>query len=95
MAGDLTSIYGLANMDALSAKRQRTLPSACRVYDLLNFASELATHHAKPEGGRKLQAFIGDLVSGEFDLEGTADQFADWKDFFVDTSAKSNAKRKS
>lgn len=88
MAGDLTSIYGLASMDSLSGKRQRTLPSACRVYDLLNFSSELATHHARPEGGRKLQAFIGDLVSSEFDLEGTAEQFADWKDFFVDTSAK-------
>ena len=33
MTGDLTRVYGLANMDALSAKRQRTLPSACRVYD--------------------------------------------------------------
>jgi len=94
MTGDLTRIYGLANLDALSAKRQRTLPAACRVYDLLNFASELATHHAKPEGGRKLQSFIGDLVSGEFDLEGTAEQFADWKDFFVDGSAKTAAKRK-
>ena len=94
MTGDLTRVYGLANMDALSAKRQRTLPSACRVYDLLNFASELATHHAKPEGGRKLQAYIGDLVSGEYDLEGTADQFPDWRDFFVEGSAKGAAKRK-
>lgn len=76
MSGDLTGGPGLANMDSLSAKRQRTLPSACRVYDLLNFTSELATHHAKPEGGRKLPAFIGDLVSGSVDLEGTADQFA-------------------
>jgi hypothetical protein len=94
MTGDLTSIYGLANMDTLGAKRQRTLPTACRVYDVLNFASELASHHAKPEGGKKLQAFIGDIVSGEFDLEGTADHFADWKDFFVDGSAKTAAKKK-
>jgi hypothetical protein len=94
MAGDLTSIYGLASMDTLSAKRQRTLPSACRVYDVLNFASELATHHAKPEGGRKLQAYIGDLVSSEFDLEGTAEQFGDWKDFFVDGSKTAVATKK-
>ena len=32
-------------MDALSVKRQRTLPVKARVLDLLNFASELATHH--------------------------------------------------
>jgi hypothetical protein len=83
MTGDLTSIYGLANLDALSAKRQRTLPAACRVYDLLNFASEVSTHHAGEIGGRRLQGYIGDLVSGEYDLEGTVEQFADWRDFFV------------
>ena len=94
MAGDLTSIYGLANMDALSAKRQRTLPSACRVYDLLNFASEVATHHAKPAGGKRIQGFIGELVSGEYDLENTVDQFADWKDFFLGDSSKPTSKSK-
>lgn len=94
MAGDLTGIYGLANMDALSAKRQRTLPTACRVYDLLNFASELATHHAGPAGGRRLQGHIGELVSGEYDLENTADQFADWRDFFATDPATVAPKRK-
>src|SRR5262249_32647936 len=72
MTGDLSRIYGLANVDSLSAKRQRTLPAACKVYDLLNFASELATHRADEAGNRTLQAFIGELVSGEYDLEGTA-----------------------
>ncbi len=83
MTGDLSRIYGLANVDSLSAKRQRTLPAACKVYDLLNFASELATHRANEVGNRGLQAFIGELVSGEYDLEGTADQFTDWRDFFI------------
>jgi hypothetical protein len=83
MTGDLTRIYGLANMDALSVKRQRTLPTACRVYDVLNFASEVATHHATDMGNRFVQAFIGDLLSSEYDLEGTVDQFGDWRDFFI------------
>lgn len=87
MTGDLSSIYGLANLDALSIKRQRTLPTACRVYDLLNFTSELATHHAGEQGARNLQAHIGQLVSSEYDLEGTAEQFADWQDFFIGDSA--------
>lgn len=87
MTGDLTQIYGLANLDALSAKRQRTLPAACKVYELLNFASEVATHHASPAGNRTLQAFIGELVSAEYDLEGTVDQFSSWRDFFVANEA--------
>lgn len=94
LTGDLTGIYGLANMDALSAKRQRTLPTGCRVYDLLNFASELATHHANPAGGRRLQGFIGELVSNEFDLENTAEQFADWRDFFLAGSGDAARKRR-
>jgi hypothetical protein len=83
MTGDLSHIYGLANLDTLSVKRQRTLPAACKVYDLLNFASEVATHHATEQGNRGVQAYIGELISGEYDLEGTADQFTDWRDFFV------------
>ena len=42
-------LYGLANLDTLSPKRQRTLPVDCKVYDLLNFATEIATHHASTE----------------------------------------------
>ncbi len=87
MTGDLTRIYGLASMDTLSVKRQRTLPTACKVYDLLNFASEVATHHATPAGDRTMQAYIGDLISGEYDLEGTVDRFGDWRDFFIGSDA--------
>jgi hypothetical protein len=87
MTGDLTRLYGLANLDALSVKRQRTLPTRAKVYDLLNFASEIATHHAEPAAARGLHAFVGDLISTEYDLEGTADHFGDWKDFFVKNEA--------
>jgi hypothetical protein len=100
MTGDLTQLYGLANVDALSVKRQRTLPTRAKVYDLLNFASELATHHTTEMGGRVVQAYIGELISGEYDLEGTAEQFSDWRDFFVgsdqtaDTLAQMNRRGK-
>jgi hypothetical protein len=83
MTGDLTQVYGLSNLDALSVKRQRTLPAACKVYDLLNFASEVATHHATEQGNRTMQAYVGELISNEFDLEGTMEQFSDWRDFFI------------
>ena len=81
--GDVTRLYGLANLDSLSSKRQKTLPVNCKVYDLLNFATEVATHHAGPANARRLHAWTGQLVSGEFDLEGTADQYGDFQDFFV------------
>ena len=84
MTGDVSQIYGLANLDALSVKRQRTLPVNCRVYDLLNFVSELATHYASGSGSRMAQAWLGTLVSHEFDLENSCDAFDDFQDFFLD-----------
>lgn len=85
LTGNLNELYGLANLDALSSKRQRVLPARCRVYHLLNFASEIATHHSTTEGSRAMQAFIGGLISDEYDMEGTADTVTDFADFFVQT----------
>jgi hypothetical protein len=84
MTGDVSEIYGLANLDALSVKRQRTLPVNCRVYDLLNFVSELATHHATGPGPRMAQGWIGTLISHEFDMENSCDAFDDFQDFFLE-----------
>src|SRR4051794_19079015 len=84
MTGDMSRLYGLANLDALSVKRQRTLPTKAKVYDLLNFASEIATHHADEYGARSSQAWLGSLVSGEYDLENSCDTFDDFQAFFLD-----------
>lgn len=84
MTGDASSIYGIANPDALSTKRQRTLPIRCSVYDLLNFASEVATHHAVNGGARITQTWLGSLISNEYDLEGSRTSFGEFQDFFLD-----------
>lgn len=84
LTGDPAESYGLANLDALSPKRQRTLPVKCTVYDAINFATEVATHYAKPEGARRLNAFVGTTISEEFDMEGTKDRFGEFADFLVD-----------
>ncbi len=76
-------LYGIASLDSLSQKRQRVLPAKCRVYDLLNFASELATHKSEPESGLRLQAHIGHLLSDEFDMEGSAEKVTEFGDFLA------------
>lgn len=83
MAGNLSELYGLANLEALSDKRRRVLPAKCRVYDLLNFSSEVATHHATAIGAMKMQAYLGTLISDEYDLEGTAENATDFDAFFM------------
>ncbi len=83
MSGRPHELYGIANLDSFSQKRQRVLPAKCRVYDLINFASEVATHQSTPEASPQLQAYIGTLVSDEYDMEGTAEKIVDFQDFFV------------
>ncbi len=83
LCGDLHALYGLANLQSLSVKRQRMLPARCKVYDLINFASEIATHRAGAEAALRLQAYIGTLISDEYDLEGTAEKVPEFRDLFL------------
>jgi hypothetical protein len=83
MTGNIMRTYGVANVDAFSPKKQRTLPVRCTVYDLINFATEVASHHAEAEGARKIQAWVGDCLANEYDMEGTRDKITDFKDFHL------------
>lgn len=87
LCGRVQEFYGLANLDALSIKRQRVLPARCRLYDLLNFASEIATHHVDAAGRAILNAWIGSTVSDEYDLENTARDDTEFQDLFCGEDA--------
>ena len=83
LTGRIQEFYGLTNIDTLPVRRQRLLPVKCRVYDLLNFAGEVATHVACSEDARPLQAWVGSTLSEEFDLEGTAGAAPEFADLFL------------
>lgn len=82
MTGDPYEIYH-TDPNVLSDKRLRTLPVGCKVYDLFNFATEVATHHVSESTSRSLQSWVGQMLSGEYDLEDSCDQFDDFKDRFL------------
>lgn len=88
-AGDPFQMYR-SDPKMMSDKRQRTLPVACKVYDLLNFATEMASHHVTEANARQLQAWVGGMLSSDFDLEGSADEFTDWRSLFVPEKPKTN-----
>ena len=83
LTGRIHQFYGLTNVDTLPVRRQRLLPVKCRVYDLLNFAGEVATHAAGPEDARSLQVWLGTTLAEEFDLEGTAEEVGEFGDLFL------------
>ena len=45
--------------------------------------SEVGTHYASTEGNRVMQAFVGGLISDEYDMEGTAETTEQFSDFFI------------
>lgn len=90
LTGRVQEFYGLTNVDTLPTRRQRLLPVKCRVYDLLNFAGEVATHVAQAEDARPLQSWIGGTLSEEFDLEGTAEQVPEFTDLFLRTGVSTS-----
>lgn len=84
MCGDPLKFYGLTSRQELSARKARTVPVNTTVYELMTFASEVATHEVEsPKAKNQLNAWIGDAISTEYDLEGTMEEFREWQDFFV------------
>lgn len=92
ITGNLNREYGLASIDALSVKKQRVLPACCTVFDLLSFAAKVASNHVTPEGKQALYRFIGHIIHEEYDLEGTKNEYASWKDFLVLNDEAAQAK---
>jgi hypothetical protein len=83
VVGDIYGQYGVANFDAITEKKLRLLPAKCKVYDLLNLASEVATHRSTGTQSMALQAWLGGTISEEYDLEGTSDKKEDFEGVFV------------
>ena len=70
VAGDPCAVYEVTSLNNISPKRRGLLPVRCSVNDLINFCSELTSHHREllnsPE---QFNAAIGKSLSQEFDLE--------------------------
>ena len=74
----------VTDLTNIGQKKRPLLPVGCSVADLLNFASELASHHAellKPES--TLHSFAGTVLSKDFDLEDLYPNAARTSNFYL------------
>jgi len=71
LTGDVALKYEVASEEAISRKTQSRLAMNCTVYDLLNFATEVTSHHGDllASGTTKTIAWVGQTLANEFDLE--------------------------
>lgn len=70
IAGDPCSGYKTTSLNNISPKKRPLLPVNCSVNDLLNFCSELTTHHDNIISHvDAFNATLGNMLAQEFDLE--------------------------
>ena len=70
MAGDPCSRYETTSLNNIAARKRALLPVGCSVIDLINFCSELTSHHENIIS--RVDAFnstLGNMLAQEFDLE--------------------------
>lgn len=87
-AGTPEHRYGLISLEQISAKLRRSRPVGMTVYDLVNFATEVGTHHATESGRRAINGFVGGLLAdaGLFDLEHSRMNNESPQDLFLPTA---------
>ena len=85
MAGDVTKLYGIVSLDQMASKQRRRIPAGCTVADLINISTEIGTHHATTEQSRKIQGWVGTMLSnaGGYDFEGTMKDGESPQDLFL------------
>lgn len=84
LVGDIRMTYGINTTSEMSPKKMTSLPTAATVYDLMNFITEITTHHSKNlYAVQRANAFVGDLLSNEYDLELSKDKYGNYRDLFL------------
>jgi hypothetical protein len=69
-SSSIAAFYGIGSLEQLNDKRRRVLRTFMSVYDLVNFATETATHHCTENGKRAVGSVVGKIIAKEYDLEG-------------------------
>lgn len=90
MAGNMMGLYGVTGFNEPSTKRSRFLPVKCTVYDLVNFATEVASHHLTTQRARvRMHAWVGDLITRDFDLANTTKTAPNFADILIEAADES------
>ena len=84
IAGEPCFTYGTTSLNNIPGKKRALLPVSCSVNDLLNFSSELTTHHGNLlNNAVAFDVAAGKMLSHEFDLEGMYSRRTQSPDFFL------------
>jgi len=84
IAGNPCVRYGVTDLTNIGAKKRALLPVGCSVSDLLNFASELGTHHrALLKEPAPVLTYSGTLLGKGFDLEDLYPSATKMSDFYL------------
>lgn len=84
IAGEPCFRYGTTSLNNIPAKKRALLPVDCSVNDLLNFSSELTSHHGNLlNNAVSFDVATGKMLAHEFDLEGMYSRRSQSPNFFL------------
>ena len=91
LCGDPLKFYKLTSRDELSSRRAAAIPTKASVYDLLTFMTEVSTHKLNKQNARdRIARWCGLVLSDEFDLEKSKEQYSDLGAFFINEDVNAN-----
>jgi len=84
LAGHPLRHYGVSGINEMSSRVTRTVPVACTVYDIINYATEVGTHHTTIQSGRnRINGWVGELLTSEYDLENSCTTMPSFRDMWL------------
>lgn len=87
LCGHPLQFYKLTSREELSARRAAAIPTKATVYDLVTFMTEISTHKVHTQDAKdRINRWCGDVLSREFDLERSKEQYSDIGAFFIENN---------
>ncbi len=85
VTGNPMLLYGIISGNEPSLRQSSVMPVKATMYELINFATEVATHHMKQLHAKScIYGWVGDTIVDDFDLDNSVETNPDFTAFMID-----------
>lgn len=85
VTGNPMLMYGIVSGGEPSLRQASVMPVRTTMYDLINFATEVATHHTKELSAKNvIYGWVGNAIVEDFDLDNSCETNPNFTDFMID-----------
>lgn len=94
ISGNPMLMYGIVSGGEPSLRQSSVMPVKATMYELINFATEVATHHMKQLHAKNcIYGWVGDTIVEDFDLDNSVETNPDFTAFMIDQTIPTTQRR--